>query len=116
MIQFEEMSIKDGFVTIYDEDGLITIQMEKKYVEEIMNSFNEFVQKELHMVFEFDIDSNSKYKNILKLVLTNFGDYFGITGRLYGSDIRNCGYYFHDFEITECDIETWNEIYNFIKK
>lgn len=109
MIEFEEMKIENGFVTVFDEDGLITIQMEKKYVEEIMNFFNTYVQRKEHKQNDFYLDGN-----ILKLNLVNFDDEFDINGRIYDM-IDITGSYCHEFEFENCDIETWDKIFMFIK-
>lgn len=108
MINIEEMEINNGFVTVVDDYGLLTIRLEKKYVEEIMNFFNTYVQGKLHMSAEFNINGG-----ILKLNLINFDDEFDINGRMYGK-MNNS--YFQDFEFEECDIETWDKIYMFLKE
>jgi len=110
MIEIEEMKVKDGVVSILDSDGLITIQMEKKYVEEIMNFFNTYVQGKLHATSDFYIDNES-----LMLNLINFDDTFDLIGRIYGNN-DHTGSYCHDFEMEDCDIETWDKIYTFIKE
>lgn len=114
MVNFEEKKIENGFVTIFDEDGLITIQMKQEQVIKIMDYFTPFIERYEDKIEFFDFDGY-----VVELRLSNnnvFGSkYVIIYGRRYLDKNDPDGSYMHDFEIEECFIEDWYVIYNFIK-
>jgi len=113
MIEFEKMLKENGNVNILDKDDYITIQMEEEIVKKIFDDFNKPVKNKKEKIIEFDY-----YNEILELSLKfhdTYADVFSITGRLW-NDIKNDSLYFREFEIEDCDIETWNKLYDFLKQ
>lgn len=104
MVDFEEMT---------DIDGFISIQMKKNELIEIMDYFNPFIMnmtnKKEEGVFNF-----GGVKTVITLSIYN--KEFGMYGRRYEVGCDPLGSYMRDFEIQECSIEDWDEIYNFVKQ
>jgi hypothetical protein len=82
--------------------------MEKNDVLNVVNAFDGSVQSKRDSNQTINID-----EGILVLNLRFYGDIFCISGRLSEDDDTNSSYY-HDFELENVDIETWDEIISFI--
>lgn len=101
-IKLEEFQKKDGFVTIWDTAGMLTIQMEAKNVCKIIDVFDDYIQSdathdETVSINEFGED----YDFELSLRRDNGG--FHLTGIIDESLHRG-------FELEFCDIPTWEKI------
>lgn len=102
-IELEEIKNENGFVTVFDDDGLITIQMSEISLLKIIDVFNGSIitgeeRRETIKVTEF----HNSFE--LDLSLTFVDDGFNLTGRILNSN------FYHDFELEYCDIQTWNKI------
>ena len=105
----EEITNKDGFVTVFDEDGLITIQMSEESVSKIVDKFDTNIKNSV------DVKSNvevTEFGNTFTLTLNliNKEDYFNLTA------ISDTGNFYHDFELEECSKSIWDEIKKILKK
>ena len=48
-IYLEELSKRNGFIKIYDDDALVTIQMSEQSIEKIIQAFNLYIRNnDLH--------------------------------------------------------------------
>jgi len=109
IIELEEISNKNGFIVVIDDDGLVTIQMSENSVETIIDIFNQSV---LDKVYKHEIVEVKEFGNTFKLDLylkydddqNEDNDGFSITGNIVN------GNYYHDFELEYCDLETWDKI------
>lgn len=102
-IYLEEFKKENGFITVFDDDAMVTIQMSVESVNKIINVFDDYIMngqehKEVIVVTEFG--------NTIKLDLSlkNYDESFKLTGSILDNN------YYHDFELEYCDIETWNKI------
>jgi hypothetical protein len=107
-IYLEEIKKENGFVTVFDDDGMVTIQMSDVSLLKIIDVFDKFITngKEHEDVVEV-----TEFGNTFKLELTlSFEeDGFNLTGRILNSN------FYHDFELEYCDKETWNKIKYIVK-
>jgi hypothetical protein len=103
MAKFEEMKFKNDFIKIFDDDGLITIQMKIDNVIEIINYFDVFIKKYQNEKHDFNLDGD-----ILKLELKFDDSYIMLQGTIDGS-------FYHNFDIEECSVKDWNKIVKFVK-
>lgn len=110
MIEFEEITNENGNIVIIDEDGLITIQMEEDVTLKIFDAFDKYIKNNKEKTLSFGY-----HNDLLELSLRIYGDTFSITGELW-DDIKNDSSYFHGFEIEDCDIQTWDYMYEFLKQ
>jgi hypothetical protein len=101
-IFLEEIKKVNDFITVFDDDGLATIQMSEKSVKTIIDIFDNYINKnenhkEIIKVTEF----NETFE--LSLTLTMEEDVFNLTGTVNDNN-------YNDFELEFCDIITWNKI------
>lgn len=102
--EFEEMSFEDGFITIFDEDGLITIQMKIETVIEIINYFDLPIKNRQPAKSKFMVEGEE-----IELYLSFDENIMTLQG-LIGEN------FYHDFDIEECKIKAWDKIVKFVKK
>lgn len=105
---FEQYSINDGYIDIYQDDCVIGLIISDyiENVEKIVRKFHDYIIKGenheaiiklgsgLELEFELSHDVNKKT--------------FSLQGSVLG------GSFYHEFDIECCDIETWNELCKFI--
>jgi hypothetical protein len=108
-IYLEEIKKENEFVTVFDDDGMVTIQMSEVSLSKIIDVFDKFItdgknHKDLVEVTEF----GNTFK--LDLSLSFEEDGFNLTGCILNSN------FYHDFELEYCDIETWNKIKGVVSK
>jgi hypothetical protein len=102
-ITIEEIKKENDFVTVFDDDGMVTIQMSEESVKKIIDIFNEkIISKENHSAVVEVTEFDNTFE--LDLILKNNSDYFSITGSIVGSN------FYHDFELESCNLKTWNDI------
>lgn len=104
---FEKFLVENDYVTILDDDGQVSIQMEQKDFTEIVNRFNPFVQKKQNSTQIF----NGVNYSTLTLELKFYGEEFCINGRIK-APIDFSSTYFHDFELESIGVEIWDKIKN----
>ena len=103
-MEFEEYNKEKGFVTIYDDDGLVTIQLNESSLKTIIHNFDGFIKNKIDITKTLKItEFNKSFK--LKLSLKHDTDNF----KLSGSYDESTNFY-HDFDLEECDINTWKKI------
>jgi hypothetical protein len=106
-IYLEQFKKENGFVEVFDDDGMITIQMSENSLLKIINVFDKFI---LNGQNHKDVIEVTEFKNTFKLDLSlSFdNDEFNLTGNILNDN------FYHDFELECCDIETWDKIKNLI--
>jgi hypothetical protein len=102
-IYLEELKNDNGFITVFDDDGMVTIQMSIESVNKIIDVFDEYIMNgEEHKEFIEVTEFGNTFK--LDLSLKSNDDGFNLTGSILNSN------FYHDFELEYCDIETWDKI------
>ena len=102
-IYLEELKNDNGFITVFDDDGMVTIQMSIESVNKIIDVFDEYIMNgEEHKEFIEVTEFCNTFK--LDLSLKSNDDGFNLTGSILNSNFYN------DFELEYCDIETWDKI------
>lgn len=102
-IYLEELKKENGFITVFDDDGMVTIQMSVESVNKIIDVFDRYIMnseehKEVIQVTEF----GNTFKLYLSLKTDN--NSFNLTASILNSN------FYHEFELEYCNIETWNKI------
>jgi len=100
----ESFQKENGFVTVLDDDGMITIQMTDDSLIKIINTFDNYIDSKTDHKEKVEV---SEFGEIfeLELSLRNEGGGFHLTGSRV--DTEN---FYHNFELEYCDIETWYKI------
>jgi hypothetical protein len=107
-IYLEEIKKENNFVTVLDDDGMITIQMSDISLLKIIDIFDKFITTcKNHR----DVVEVTEFGNTFKLDLTlSFEkDGFNLTGCILNSN------FYHDFELEYCNKETWDKIKYIVK-
>lgn len=110
MVIYETMTKNNGYVNILDDDGYITIQMDQEITLKIFDAFDSYVKNNNEKIFSFGFNNE-----ILELSLKFNGNYFSLDGKLW-DDIRNESHNFQYFKLYDCDIEIWDDMYEFLKQ
>jgi len=108
-IYLEELKKENGFITVLDDDGMVTIQMSEESVKKIIKSFDDCINEEIE---HRDVIEITEFDNTFKLDLSLSFDEDGFN--LTGSRVDTTNFY-HDFELEYCDIETWNKIKKLVR-
>jgi len=106
MITLEELKNENGFITVFDDDGLVTIQMSIESVTKIIKVFDDYV---LNRKEHNEIVKVSEFGNSFDLELSLQNDDEGKEFTLTGTESDSL---YHDFELEYCDIKTWKKIKN----
>lgn len=113
MVNYEEKEIKDDFVTLLDDDGLVSIQMKIINVCRIINLFDPFVKTKdkFQKGITVDITIEEFDKELNMTFSLNFGedDIISLTAKNLDS-----GNHYNDFEIEGIDNVAWNFIKDFV--
>lgn len=105
-IELEEIENKDGFITVFDDDGLISIQMTQESVVKIIDKFNtSIINKEDNKSSVDVMDNNENITLLFNLLNDEGGDIFHLT-----CIHKDSGNFYHEFALEECDLKTWNKI------
>tara|TARA_R110000772_G_scaffold94317_1_gene192110 strand:+ start:2033 stop:2374 length:342 start_codon:yes stop_codon:yes gene_type:complete len=102
-MNIEESNIEDGFVTFFDDDGLVTIQMSLESCRSIVVTFGDNIKSKTDKT---DILYVKEFGNRLPLEFTLKNDKSEDTFSLTAINTDSTNLY-HDFELEECDLETW---------
>ena len=106
---FEEFKKDNDFIEIYDDDGMIVIQMSSNSVKKIINEFDSNIKNKINHnsivdVVEFD----ESFK--LDLSLTVGDNDFKLTGSKLNSN------FYRNFELECCTYEDWENIKDLVNK
>ena len=113
MIQIVEKENKNGFITMFDDDGQINIQMEKDDILSIIKSFDSAIKTSVDLSCKINLLDG----DYLDLNLTFYeDDEFCIEGRHHEVGSNDGGSYFHDFELEGIEVEDWNGIVKFVNE
>jgi len=107
-IILEEIKKVDGFITVLDDDGMVTVQMSEDSIGKIINAFDNL------------ISIGAEYEKMIEV--TEFGKTFQLSFSLntIADGVFNLiatvnSNHYHHFELECCDMVTWEkikEIYN----
>jgi len=100
---FEEFEKTDNFVTIFDDDGMITIQISEHSLKKIIEEFDSNIKQNIDCDAIIDIiEFGEDFK--LELSLETNATGFSLTGSTVG------GNFYNDFELEYCSYENWEKI------
>lgn len=103
-IYIEKLEVKDNFLTFYDDDGIVTVQMGIDSVRKLIRTFDPYIiNKEPHR----EIVEVTEFGQVFELDLKLSFDDEGFT--LNGSRVDSTNFY-HDFDFENCTIEVWNKL------
>jgi hypothetical protein len=108
-IYLEEIKKEKNFVSIFDDDGMVTIQMSNPSLLKIIDVFDKFI---LNGENHKEVIEVTEFKNTFKLDLN-------LTFKEDGFKLIDCilnSNFYNDFELEYCNMETWNKIKDVVLK
>lgn len=105
----EEITNNDGFVTVFDEDGLITIQMSEESVSKIIDTFDTNIKNGVDIKADVKV-TEFGHTFTLTFNLINDKGFFNLTG------VSDTGSLYRNFELEECSKLIWEKIKKIVKK
>ena len=106
--EFEEFKKENNFIEIYDDDGLITIQMSVDSVKKIIDEFDSDIKNKIDSTASIEVNEFDKIFNLEINLNNEKSDGFSLT-----ASIEN-GNFYNNFELEYCTVEDWIKIKNLV--
>lgn len=105
----EKLEKVNGFITVFDDNGDVTIQMLEDNVRKIFLAFDPYIKKREDKKLSVEVtevysDKPETFTLELSLSFEYDEDEFSLTGAIDG------GNQYHDFDLEFCDVDTWNKV------
>lgn len=101
----EVLERENGFVSVFDDNGDVTIQMREDSVRKIYQAFDPYIKNREDKKLSVEVTEEAEtFVLELSLLFEYDEDEFSLTGAVEGHS------QYHDFDLEFCDVATWNKI------